>query len=85
MPISRFLELRRRDVEIVTRPFCASNPELSEAYSVVSSGQTCSANGDDHAYLVPFVEDEHTVFLNTIIPSRKATEKYLREESDDEA
>ena len=24
-------------------------------------------------YLVPFVEDEHTVFLKTIIPSRKAT------------
>jgi len=24
-------------------------------------------------YLVPLVEDEHTVFLKTIIPSRKAT------------
>jgi hypothetical protein len=35
-------------------------------------------------YLVPFVEDEHTVFLKTIIPSRKATQEYLREESDDE-
>ena len=27
-------------------------------------------------YLVPFVEDEHTVFLKTIIPSRKATKEY---------
>jgi predicted DNA binding CopG/RHH family protein/uncharacterized DUF497 family protein len=27
---------------------------------------------DDYVYLVPFVEDEHTVFLKTIIPSRKA-------------
>jgi hypothetical protein len=36
-------------------------------------------------YLVPFVEDEHTVFLKTIIPSRKATKQYLGEESDDEA
>ena len=27
---------------------------------------------EDYAYLVPFVEDEHTVFLKTIIPSRKA-------------
>jgi uncharacterized DUF497 family protein len=27
------------------------------------------------------VEDEHTVFLKTIIPSRKATKKYLGEES----
>jgi hypothetical protein len=29
------------------------------------------------------VEDEHTVFLKTIIPSRKATKQYLGEESDD--
>ena len=28
---------------------------------------------DDYVYLVPFVEDEHTVFLKAIIPSRKAT------------
>ena len=39
---------------------------------------------EDYAYLVPFVEDEHTVFLKTIIPSRKATKQYLGEESDDE-
>jgi hypothetical protein len=39
----------------------------------------------DYVYLVPFVEDEHTVFLKTIIPSRKATKQYLGEESDDEA
>ena len=40
---------------------------------------------DDYVYLVPFVEDEETVFLKTIIPSRKATKQYLGEESDDEA
>jgi len=39
---------------------------------------------DDYVYLVPFVEDEHTVFLKTIIPSRKATKEYLGEEPDDE-
>jgi hypothetical protein len=39
---------------------------------------------EDYAYLVPFVEDEHTVFLKTIIPSRKATKEYLGEESDHE-
>ena len=33
---------------------------------------------------MPFVEDEQTVFLKTIIPSRKATRQYLGEESDDE-
>ena len=38
-----------------------------------------------YVYLGPFVEDEHTVFLKTIIPSRKATKEYLGEETDDEA
>ena len=38
---------------------------------------------DDYVYLVPFIEDEQTVFLKTIIPSRKATKQYLGEESDD--
>ena len=38
---------------------------------------------EDYVYLVPFVENEHTVFLQTIIPSRKATKQYLDEESDD--
>ena len=28
---------------------------------------------EGYVYLVPFVEDDHTVFLKTIIPSRKAT------------
>jgi uncharacterized DUF497 family protein len=40
---------------------------------------------DDYVYLVPFVEDEHTVFLKTIMPSRKATKEYLGEEDGDEA
>jgi len=33
---------------------------------------------NDYAYLVPFEEDEEEIFLKTIIPSRKATKKYLR-------
>jgi hypothetical protein len=28
-------------------------------------------------YLVPFIENENEIFLKTIIPSRKATKKYL--------
>jgi hypothetical protein len=40
---------------------------------------------EEYVYLVPFVEDEHTLFLKTIIPSRKATKEYLGEESDDGA
>jgi uncharacterized DUF497 family protein len=38
---------------------------------------------DDYVYLVPFAEDEATVFLKTIIPSRKATKQYLGKEPDD--
>jgi hypothetical protein len=38
---------------------------------------------DEYVYLMPFVEDEHMVFLKTIIRSRKATKQYLGEESDD--
>lgn len=34
----------------------------------------------DYVYLVPFVEDEEKVFFKTIIPSRKATKKYLTKE-----
>lgn len=30
-----------------------------------------------YAWLVPFVESEDEIFLKTIIPSRKATRKYL--------
>ena len=33
----------------------------------------------DYCYLVPYVEDEEKRFLKTIIPSRKATKKYLIE------
>jgi hypothetical protein len=33
---------------------------------------------DDYAYVVPFVESETGAFLKTIIPSRKATKRYLR-------
>ncbi len=33
---------------------------------------------DDYVYLVPFIEDEHSVFLKTIIPSRKATKQIPR-------
>ncbi|MCK5492246.1 MAG: BrnT family toxin [Candidatus Omnitrophica bacterium] len=33
---------------------------------------------EDYVYLVPFVENEREIFLKTIIPSRKATRKYLK-------
>lgn len=34
-------------------------------------------NINHYAYLVPFVEDKEKIFLKTIVPSRKATKKYL--------
>ena len=37
-------------------------------------------NIDGYAFLVPFVESETEVFLKTVIPSRKATDTYLRQE-----
>ena len=37
----------------------------------------------DYVYLVPFVEQEEQVVLKTIIPSRKATMKYIRKETQD--
>jgi hypothetical protein len=34
---------------------------------------------DAYAYLVPYVEQNGEILLKTIIPSRKATNKYVRE------
>ena len=33
---------------------------------------------NDYVYLVPYIETEEEIFLKSIIPSRKATKKYLR-------
>lgn len=33
---------------------------------------------NSYAYLVPYVEDDTKIFLKTIIPSRKATKRYLK-------
>ena len=35
-------------------------------------------NIDGYAYLIPFIENKEIIFLKTIIPSRKATKKYLK-------
>lgn len=32
-----------------------------------------------YAYVVPFVEDGEKIFFKTIMPSRKATKKYLKD------
>jgi uncharacterized DUF497 family protein len=37
----------------------------------------------NYAYLVPYAENEEELFLKTIIPSRKATQRYLGENHED--
>ena len=37
----------------------------------------------NYSYLVPYVENEEELFLKTIIPSRKATQRYLGEKYED--
>jgi len=39
-------------------------------------------NVEGYACLVPFVEDDRTIFLKTIIPSRKMTRQYLGGDSE---
>jgi uncharacterized DUF497 family protein len=39
---------------------------------------------NNYVWLVPFVEDKEQIFLKTIIPSRKATKKYLGDKNYDE-
>lgn len=34
---------------------------------------------DNYAFLIPYIENDTEIFLKTIIPSRKATKKYLTE------
>jgi len=41
-------------------------------------------NVEGYAYLVPFLETEDEVVLKTIIPSRKATKRYLGGENKDD-
>jgi hypothetical protein len=38
---------------------------------------------NNYAYLVPYVENEEELFLKTIIPSRKATQRYFGEKHED--
>jgi len=35
---------------------------------------------DDYVYLVPYIIEKEYIFLKTIIPSRKATKRYKKEQ-----
>ena len=54
------------------------NPERYAGQRISSCGATSTCT------LVPFVEDGASIFLKTIIPSRKATKQYLGQEPDDD-
>jgi uncharacterized DUF497 family protein len=54
-------------LDIVEHP----NPERYQGQRVFI------VNIESYAYLVPFIESDEEVFLKTIIPSRKATKRYL--------
>ena len=41
--------------------------------------QIIIVNISEYAYLVPFIQEENEMFLKTIVPSRKATNHYLRD------
>ena len=41
-------------------------------------------NIGDYAHIVPFVEDDETFFLKTVIPSRGMTKKYIIGRTNDE-
>jgi len=38
---------------------------------------------NDYIHVVPFVENENEIFLKTIIPSRKQTKKYNKNENEE--
>ena len=52
---------------------------LEHANQVTYPGQKIAVvKIGDYAYLVPYVQEGDDIFLKTIIPSRKATKKYVR-------
>jgi putative transposon-encoded protein len=55
-------------IDVILHP----NPEKYPGQSVY----VVNLNG--YVFLIPFVEDESTIFLKTVIPSRKATKQYLK-------
>ena len=63
--------MEREDVlEIVDHPNQDKNP----------GQKIVTVRIDDYAYLVPYIQESNEIFLKTIIPSRKATNKYVREQ-----
>ena len=60
-------------IDIVEHP----NPEKYTGQKILI------VNVDNYVYLVPFLETDEEIFLKTVIPSRKATRRYLQRDEDE--
>ncbi len=61
--------------------FALKNEKLLDVISSPThDNQDCLVlNINNYAYIVPFVQKDHTIFLKTIYPSRKYTKYYLKD------
>ena len=72
-----------RDVSFEEVVVCIEEGKLMDILEHSNKGKYGNQNIfvielNNYVYLVPFVEEEEYIFLKTIIPSRKATKKYLK-------
>lgn len=61
-------------VDVIEHPNQGQYPNQKIAVIIISQ----------YAYLVPYVQVNDDIFLKTMIPSRKATKKYLRGEDEED-
>ncbi len=78
--------IRERSISFEEVAFAIQNDKILDIIKHANPGRyknqkmyVIEWNG--YAYLVPFVQDGDSVFLKTVIPSRKATKAYLKEKN----
>ena len=64
-----FHQAKKVKVEVLVRIFSADPKQVGERIFIV--------NVEGYACIVPFIETDNSIFLKTIIPSRKMTRLYL--------
>jgi len=69
--------IRERGISFERVIFHIERDEILDVLSKYPNQRMFILDIGNYAYLVPFVESETEIFLKTIIPSRKATRKYL--------
>ena len=62
--------MRSKEKTVYSRQFADSSRGLHIYFVVV----------ENYVYLVPYIIEKDCIFLKTIIPSRKATKVYLKEQ-----